>query len=32
VVTTLPLIMAYITAHEGSTGSHPGPQEVAEHA
>ena len=32
VVTTLPLIMAYITAQEGSPGSQPGPHEVIEHA
>jgi hypothetical protein len=30
VVTTLPLIMAYLTAHEGGTRSNP--HEVAEHA
>ena len=32
VVTTLPLIMAHITAQEGSPGSQPGPHEVIEHA
>jgi hypothetical protein len=32
VVTTLPLIMAYITAQEGSPRSQPGPHEVIEHA
>lgn len=32
VVTTLPLIMAYITAHEGSTCSQHAPHEVVEHA
>jgi len=31
VVTSLPLIMAYITAHEGSTCSQHGPNEVTEH-
>ena len=32
VVTTLPLIMAYITAQEGSTCRQHGPHEVIEHA